>query len=138
MKKQIIVAVSGFWDPVHIGHVELFKLAKKLGDKLVVILNTDEQAILKKGKSFMCLEERKIILEALRDVDEVIVSIDTDKTVCKTLVLVKPNIFANGGDRHNDEIPESKICKKLGIKIVDGLGKKIQSSSNLTGIKVKN
>ena len=137
MKKEKIVAISGFFNPIHKGHIEYIKLAKQLGDKLIVILNTDEQAILKKGRSFMCLEERKIILESIKWVDEVIVSIDTDMTVCKTLELIKSDIFANGGDRYNKEIPEADICKKLGIEIIDGLGKKIQSSSKLTGIYAK-
>jgi len=128
------IAVSGYFDPVHIGHIELFRLAKKLGDKLVVILNNDEQCILKKGKSFMPDYERKKILEALRDVDEVYMSIDTDESICKSLQVVQPDIFANGGDRHQDEIPEAEICNQLNIRMVDGLGSKIQSSHNLTGL----
>ena len=126
-----IVAASGYFDPLHIGHIEYLKLAKGLGDKLIVILNNDEQASLKKGKSFMPLNERKIILEALEFVDEIFISIDKDKSVCKSLEAVKPNIFAKGGDRFIEEIPETKICRELNIKIVDGLGKKIQSSSDL-------
>lgn len=78
----------------------------------------------------MKLEERKKILEALRDVDEVFVSIDEDETVCKSLEKLKPDIFAKGGDRFIGEVPETEICKKLGIKMVDRLGKKIQSSRN--------
>lgn len=130
-KKDILIVASGFFDPLHIGHIEYLKLAKALGDKLIVILNNDEQAQLKKGKVFMPLAERKIILESLSIVDEVFISIDKDKTVCKSLEYLKPNIFAKGGDRKIDNIPEAEICKKLGIKIVDGLGEKIQSSSNL-------
>lgn len=130
---MIRVAVSGYFDPLHVGHVEYFKLAKKLGDRLIIILNNDEQAALKKGKSFMPLEERKIILEALRDVDEVVISVDEDATVCRSLALVWPDIFAKGGDRFATEIPEAKTCRELGIEIVDGLGKKIQASSDLIG-----
>ena len=125
------VAVSGYFDPLHIGHVEYFKLAKELGDELVVILNNEVQSKLKNKKQFMSVEERKKIIEVLTYVDEVVISIDEDETVCKTLEKVKPDIFANGGDRHNDEIPESKICKELNIEIIDGLGEKIQSSSDL-------
>ncbi len=125
-----IVAVSGYFDPLHIGHIEYLELAKKLGDKLIVILNNDEQVKLKKGKPFMPLDERKKILEAIKYVDEVFVSIDNDLTVCKSLKAVKPDIFAKGGDRFKEEIPEAKICRELGIKIVDGLGEKIQSSRN--------
>ncbi len=126
-----VVAVSGYFDPLHVGHIEYLKLANELGDKLVVILNNDKQAELKKGKVFMPLNERKIILESIRYVDEVFVSIDIDKTVCKSLEAIKPDIFAKGGDRFSYEIPEAEVCKRLNIKIVDGLGKKIQSSSDL-------
>jgi len=127
----MIVAVSGYFDPLHVGHIEYFKLARDLGDKLVVILNNDKQAALKKGKSFMPLEERKTILEAIRYVDEVFVSIDNDTSVRKSLKYIRPDIFANGGDRYEYEIPEAKTCLDYNIKMVDGLGKKIQSSSDL-------
>ena len=126
-----VVAVSGYFDPLHIGHIELFERAKELGDKLIVIVNNDEQAVLKKGKSFMPCDERMKIIKALRVVDDVFKSIDTDRTVCKSLAVVKPAIFANGGDRHNQEIPESDVCRKNNITIIDGLGDKIQSSSDL-------
>lgn len=125
------IAVSGYFDPLHAGHIEYFKLAKALGDKLIVILNNDEQCILKKRRYFMSQEQRRIILEAIKYVDEVYMSIDDDETVCKSLQVVHPDIFAKGGDRYKDEIPEADICKKLGIKIVDELGKKIESSSEL-------
>jgi|TARA_Y100000310_G_scaffold111677_1_gene110076 cytidyltransferase-like protein len=124
------VAVSGYFDPLHVGHVEYFKLAKKLGDRLVVILNNDKQAKLKKGSAFMPQEERKAILEALRDVDEVFLSIDTDSTVCRSLEALKPDIFAKGGDRFIGEVPETEVCREMGIEMVDSLGKKIQSSRN--------
>lgn len=127
----MIVAASGYFDPVHIGHIEYLTLAKALGDKLVVIVNNEAQTIAKKGKEFMPLKERVEIIKALRCVDEVVVSIDTDPSVCKTLEMIKPDIFAKGGDRYTYEIPETPICKRLGIKIIDGLGAKIQSSSNL-------
>jgi cytidyltransferase-like protein len=139
-----IVIASGYFDPIHIGHIEYLKLSKALGDKLIVILNNDKQCILKKGKPFMPQEERKIITESLKFVDEVFPSIDEDKSVCKSIQAIaeeyKGNeiIFAKGGDRFNGEVPETKICSELGIKIVDGLGAKIQSSSNLTGIKEVN
>ena len=81
--------------------------------------------------------DRHRIVRALQCVDEAFTSIDTDRSVCKSLRLCKPHIFANGGDRKNKEIPESIICNKLGIKIIDGLGKKIRSSSNYTGLKSK-
>ncbi|MFA5126117.1 MAG: adenylyltransferase/cytidyltransferase family protein [archaeon] len=126
---EIVVCSSGYFDPLHKGHVECLQLAKKLGTKLIVIVNNDKQAVLKKGKSYMDEQERMIIVKALGCVDEVFLSIDEDKSVCKSLEFLKPDIFAKGGDRFDGEVPESAICKKLGIKIVDGLGKKIQSSS---------
>ena len=127
------VVVSGYFDPLHVGHIEYLELAKRLaGDgKLIVVLNNDEQAILKKGKVFMPLEERRKIIQAIKYVDEVYVSIDTDLSVCKSLQVIIPDVFANGGDRHEGNIPEVEICNELGIKIIDGLGEKIQSSSNL-------
>jgi len=131
MKKQIIVAASGYFDPLHVGHIENLQLAKKLGGKLIVIVNNDKQAILKKGYEFMPFKERMEIVKALRCVDEVYPSIDTDRSVCKSLEAVKPDIFAKGGNRGSKEIPEGEVCRRLGIKIVDGLGKKIQSSSEL-------
>lgn len=134
-KNKILVAISGYFDPLHAGHIEYIKLAKKLGDKLIVILNNDKQAILKKGKNFMPESERKEIMENIKGVDEVFMSIDNDSSVCKSLKAIKPDIFAKGGDRYSYEIPESEICKEFGIKIIDGLGNKIQSSSKLTGIK---
>ena len=132
---MIVVAVSGYFDPIHVGHIEYLKLAKQLGDKLVVIVNNDFQARIKKGKSFMSERDRVEIVASLKCVDEVFLSIDRDLSVCKSLEFIQPNIFANGGDRKLDEIPETRIMKKYGIKIVDGLGIKIRSSSELTGIK---
>tara|TARA_Y100001970_G_scaffold204996_1_gene249624 strand:- start:16968 stop:17366 length:399 start_codon:yes stop_codon:yes gene_type:complete len=132
---MILVVASGYFDPLHVGHIEYLELAKKLGDKLIVIINNDIQAQIKKSRSFMNEQDRMKIISSLTCVDEVFLSIDTDKTQCKSLEFLKPTIFANGGDRNNDEIPESDICKKLNIKIVDGLGNKIRSSSDFTGIK---
>lgn len=126
-----IVCVSGYFDPIHVGHIEYFKLSKKLGDELMVIVNNDHQAKLKKGRSFMPMEERIKIIEELKCVDYVIPSIDTDRTVCQTLATVKPtpDYFCNGGDQFNDIIPEAGICQERGIELRDGMGDKIQSSS---------
>jgi cytidyltransferase-like protein len=132
---MIIVAASGYFDPLHVGHIEYLKKAKELGNYLIVILNNDEQAKLKKSKPFMPLGERKIILESIKYVDEVFISIDKDSTVCKSLSKIKPDIFAKGGDRFKEEIPEAKICEELKISIIDGLGEKIQSSSSLIKYK---
>jgi cytidyltransferase-like protein len=130
-----VVAISGYFDPIHVGHLEYINMAKKLGDKLVVIINNNYQCELKKGKPFMDEKDRVTIVSNLKNVDEVFLSIDKDKTVCASLEKIKPDIFANGGDRKNYEIPESVVCKKYDIKIIDGLGDKIRSSSDLTGLK---
>ena len=138
-----IIINSGYFDPLHIGHLECMELSKPLGDKLIIILNNDHQCSLKKGKPFMPQEERKKIVESLKYVNEVLIAIDKDKSVCESIKAIaekyKENeiIFAKGGDRFSNEIPEAKVCKEYGIKIVDNLGKKIQSSSNLTGLKEK-
>ena len=130
-----IVATSGYFDPLHVGHLECLELAKELGDKLIVIVNSDLQATLKKGKSFMNEKDRLKIVSALKCVDEVFLSIDKDKSQCESLRHLKPTIFAKGGDRTSGEIPETKVCNELGIQIIDGLGAKIRSSSDLTGLK---
>lgn len=129
-RRKIVVAVSGGWDPLHVGHVRLFKEAKKLGDKLVVILNSDRFLMKKKGYVFMPYKERKEIIKSIRYVDKIVDCIDKDQTVCKTLAKLKPDIFANGGDRKSGNIPEESICEQLGIKMVFSVGKgKVQSSS---------
>lgn len=132
MKK---VAISGYFDPIHVGHLEYISLSKKLGDYLIVIINNNHQCALKKGKHFMDENDRAKILEAIEGVDEVFISIDKDRTVCESLEKIRPDIFTNGGDRHNREIPEAIVCKKYGIELIDGLGKKIRSSSDLIGSK---
>jgi rfaE bifunctional protein nucleotidyltransferase chain/domain len=128
MNKKIVVT-SGYFDPIHVGHIECLEKAKQLGDKLIVIVNNDNQAILKKGKPFMSEEDRCLIVSKLKMVDEVFLSIDQDRSVCKSIEYLKPHIFAKGGDRTSDEIPESKVCREYGIEIIDGLGDKIRSSS---------
>ena len=136
-EKQIVVAVSGGFDPLHPGHVRMMKEAKKLGHKLVVILNNDNWLKKKKGYAFMSQEERKEIIESLGCVDEVVLTSHKkgteDMSVCDTLKKVRPHIFANGGDRKLGNIPEVPVCKKIGCKMVFNVGKggKIQSSSRL-------
>ena len=132
MKK---VAISGYFDPIHVGHLEYIELSKKLGDYLIVIINNNNQCTIKKGKPFMDEKDRMKIVSSIKWVDEVYLSIDQDKTVCKSLEALKPDIFTNGGDRHNKEIPEAVVCRKYGIELLDGMGKKIRSSSDLTGLK---
>lgn len=130
--KPVVVAVSGYFNPLHVGHLEMIQMSKKLGDELVVIVNNDIQVALKGSVPFMSLSDRVKIVKALRDVDRVFISVDKDKTVCKSLAKVKPDIFANGGDRHSvGDVPEYAVCKKYGIKMVDGLGRKIRASSQL-------
>ena len=126
---ETIVCVSGYFNPIHIGHIELLQKAKDLGTKLFVIINNDKQSFLKKGSSFMPEGERLKIIRSIKCVDAAIISKDEDRTVCKSLRLIHPHIFANGGDQNNDIIPEKTVCEELGIKLVDGLGSKIQSSS---------
>ena len=136
MKKTVVV--SGGFDPLHIGHIRYFNEARKLGDELVVILNSDNFLIEKKGYVFMPWSERREIIANLRSVDWVVDCIDKDQTVIKTLELLKPAIFAKGGDRMRENIPEVAVCERLGIKMVFGVGgKKVQSSSQLAE-KMKN
>ena len=130
-----VVATSGYFDPLHVGHLECLELAAELGDRLIVIVNSDLQAKLKKGDSFMSQKDRMKIVSALKCVDEVFLSIDKDKSQCESLRSIKPDVFAKGGDRTSGEIPESKVCSELGIEIIDGLGAKIRSSSDMTGLK---
>ena len=138
-----IVAVSGGFDPIHIGHVRLFNEAKKLGDELVVILNNDNWLLKKKGFILMPETERKEIIESLSVVDRVIISGHSedlqDRSVCAELANLRPDIFANGGDRDKTDArqkssslnPEQELCEKLGIRMVFNVGRggKVQSSS---------
>lgn len=125
-----IVCVSGYFNPIHVGHLELLERAKALGDKLYVIINSDRQSILKKGSSFMPEDERLKIVRSLKCVDAAVLSCDEDRTVCKTLRILRPHIFANGGDvTATAPCPEEIVCKELGIEMVYGLGAKVQSSS---------
>jgi len=137
-KQAVVVAVSGGFDPVHVGHVRMFKEARALGDKLVVILNNDNWLKKKKGKNFMPEAERKELIESLSCVDEVVITTHPedpkDVSVCDALRMVRPHIFANGGDRTHDNIPEVALCKELGIEMVFNIGGgKVQSSSWLLG-----
>lgn len=124
-----IVCVSGYFDPFHVGHLEYLEKAKTLGDHLLVVVNNDQQAKLKKGKSFMPEDQRLRIVRALKVVDQAVLACDKDRTVCETLRYLRPDIFANGGDQNNHSIPEAPVCKELSIELVDGLGDKVQSSS---------
>ena len=134
MKKAIIV--SGYFNPLHKGHIEYFHKAKEMGDMLFVIVNNDSQRKLKKSKLFMLEEERILIVNELNVTNMVFLSIDQDRTVCETLEKINKDFsnkyklyFANGGDQNNSSSPETSVCKKLGIELLEGMGDKIQSSS---------
>lgn len=134
-KSKIVVAVSGGFDPPHIGHIRLFKKARKLGDELVVVLNNDNWLMAKKGYVFMPERERKELLEALSSVNRVLItkhpSNPKDMSVCHELLELRPHIFANGGDRNKNNIPEVAVCNKIGCRMIFnvGAGGKVQSSS---------
>ena len=135
MKPKAII-VSGYFNPLHKGHLELFEKAKTKGDELWVIINNDVQRELKGSKAFMEEDERIIIVKAIGIVDKALISIDKDKTQCETLRFLEKEygaeydlFFANGGDQNNNSIPESTVCKEKGIGLIEGLGSKIQSSS---------
>jgi len=134
-KHTVTVAVSGGFDPLHVGHVRMFEEARKLGDRLVVILNNDHWLQKKKGIVFMPANERKEVIQALRTVDKVVLTRhrknSRDMSVCAELRTLRPNIFANGGDRTKKNIPEVSVCKALDCHMVFNLGKggKVQSSS---------
>lgn len=134
-KKKVVVAVSGGFDPIHIGHIRMFEKARALGDELVVILNNDNWLTKKKGYAFMPEKERKEVIEALRVVDRVMITghgkNDKDTSVVRELKTLKPDIFANGGDRKHDNIPEVPVCEAIGCTMVFNVGRggKIQSSS---------
>jgi D-beta-D-heptose 7-phosphate kinase/D-beta-D-heptose 1-phosphate adenosyltransferase len=134
--KPKAIIVSGYFNPLHKGHLDLFKKAKTKGDELWVIVNNDFQRKLKGSKAFMEENERIIIVSAIGIVDKALISIDKDKTQCETLCFLKKEygaeynlFFANGGDQNNSSIPEATVCKEKNIGLIDGLGSKIQSSS---------
>ena len=135
MKNKVII-VSGYFNPIHKGHLELFTKSKELGDYLLVVVNSDLQRELKGSKEFMDEYERLSIVSNLKQVDKALISIDVDRTQCETLRYLHSKYsdtyqlaFANGGDQNNDTIPERGVCEELGIELIDGLGRKIQSSS---------
>jgi D-beta-D-heptose 7-phosphate kinase/D-beta-D-heptose 1-phosphate adenosyltransferase len=142
-RKQKVVAVSGGFDPVHIGHVRMFNEAKALGDRLIVIMNNDNWLAKKKGFVFMPENERKEIIESFGSVDEVFITKHPenpeDMSVCEALRSVKPHIFANGGDRFAHNIPEVPVCEEINCQMVFnvGAGGKVQSSSWLASNVIK-
>lgn len=136
MKNKKAIIVSGYFNPIHKGHIEYFNKAKELADQLFVIVNNDIQRELKGSKEFQLEGERMIIVSNIKSVDKAILSIDKDRTVCKTIEYISKEFgstyklaFANGGDQNNEIIPEKDICESENILLIDGLGDKIQSSS---------
>jgi len=136
MSKQKAIMVSGYFNPIHKGHIEYINTAKSLVDALFVIVNNDQQRALKGSKEFQEETERLFIVCNLKAVDHALLSIDSDRTVCATIAKIAKTYgesyalaFTNRGDQNNRSIPEVPICKKLGIALIDGLGEKIQSSS---------
>lgn len=136
MSKKKAIIVSGYFNPLHKGHLEYFNNAKSLADFLIVIVNSDLQRSLKGSKEFQNESERMFIVSNIKAVDNAVISIDNDRTVCATLKKIANEFgdkyelaFANGGDQNNNTIPERSTCDACGIKLIDGLGDKIQSSS---------
>jgi D-beta-D-heptose 7-phosphate kinase/D-beta-D-heptose 1-phosphate adenosyltransferase len=136
LSKQKAIIVSGYFNPIHKGHLEYFNNAKTKADKLFVIVNNDHQRALKGSREFQDENERMIIVSNIKAVDKAILSIDTDRTVCKTIESIAGEFgnefdlgFANGGDQNNDTIPEREVCDMMNVALIDGLGDKIQSSS---------
>lgn len=147
-KKTVIAIASGYFNPVHKGHIELFERAKEIADKLIVIVNNDKQRKLKGSKEFQSEDERCKIISSLKPVDGVLLSIDEDRTVRESLKLLNERyeilkintstsetplefklIFINGGDQFSNTVAERDVCMEYGIYMIDGMGGKIQSSS---------
>ena len=135
MKREAVI-VSGYFNPLHVGHLELFEKASSEGNFLIVIVNSDLQRELKGSKEFMSEDERLKIIQSIKGVGMALISVDKDSTQNQTLRLLHDRFgdtwdlnFANGGDQYNNTIPEGLVCNELGITLIDGLGDKIQSSS---------
>ena len=140
MSRPTLVITSGYFNPIHIGHIALLRAASDLGDEVLVIVNNDRQQLQKKGKIITPENERLAVAAAIRYVDEIVLSVDTDATVAKTLEMIARRysdrrlVFANGGDRHSGEVvPEEAICQAHGIEMAYDLGgnEKLNSSTNI-------
>ena len=141
---KTVVVVSGYFNPIHIGHIRLLEAASELGDHLVVVVNNDRQQLLKKGKVIMSEDERREVVAAIRYVDDAVIALDDDPTIIRTLDQVAREhtddqiIFANGGDRQSSrDIPEASVCQRHGIELRFAVGgnEKLNSSSNINQIR---
>ncbi len=132
-KTPKIIAIAGHWNPLHCGHLALIDEAKKLGDKLIVIVANDVQAEAKRPKVFMPLQDRMMIMRHIKGVDDVVASIDVSPDIKNTLKMIAPDVLASGcSSDHPDALEEYEVCHNLGIKtLYDVGGDKINSSSIL-------
>lgn len=132
-----IVIVSGFFNPLHGGHLDMIEAAKNLGDKLIVIVNNDKQQLVKKEQIILNEANRLRVLRALRSVDEVMLAIDKDMTVSESLAHIATQypgdslLFANGGDRSSvTVVPEAAVCKEHNIEMKFGVGGNSKADSS--------
>ena len=131
MVKRDEIMISGGFDPIHIGHVRMIREASKKG-RLIVVVNSDDWLMRKKGYVFMPFQERAELIQSIKGVHTVTSVDDADGTVCTALKKFKPTYFANGGDRTSENTPEMKVCEDLNIEMIWNIGGgKIQSSSEL-------
>ena len=133
-KKEVVVLATGCWDPLHLGHIKHLEAASRLGTKLIVAVAGDEVVIAKKGYCLMPLEDRMAVVQGLKWVSEVLISVGTERSDARTLEVVHPHILAKGGDKAPENMFPDEIatCQQIGCKIVYGVGgEKIRSSSAL-------
>lgn len=135
-----VVIVSGYFNPLHGGHLDMIEAAAKMGDRLIVVVNNDTQQVEKKGKVILLETSRARLLRALKVVDEVVISIDKDQTQIETLAFIASQypddelVFANGGDRDSEQaVPETEVCRQHDIEMIFGVGgnNKVDSSTRI-------
>lgn len=137
-----VVVISGFFNPLHIGHIDYISAARNLGDFLIVIVNSDDQVKIKGSVPFMNQDDRLRIIRNIKGVDRAVIAIDEDGSVCKTIreefkrlqndPFFEEMVFANGGDRKEGGVPEDVLEEELGVRMIyNAGGGKVQSSSNL-------
>ena len=136
VEKQKVFIVSGYFNHIHKGHLGYFNNAKAMTGSVFVIVNNDHQRALKHSKEFQDENESMIIVSNIKAVHKAILSIDTDRSVCATIIMIAEQFgseydlgFANGGDQNNDTIPQRSVFEQMNVALIDGLGDKIQSSS---------